>query len=361
MPTGLLVLEDGTIIKAQHTGIRKNVFGEIVFNTSMTGYEEIFTDPSYAGQILIMTYPLIGHYGFRKKDFESEHTQIRGLVLKEPFFSVGRGQRFEKFLVRSRLSCLYGLDTRSLTLRIRKHGTMKAMIIANKTNIHPELFLKNLKNRVHPDTQNLVKTVSCTKKKIHKHGSKRIVLIDCGVKKSILLRLKAYATIIQVPYDTCFRDIARLRPQGIVISNGPGNPAHRALISTTAKTIEKAIDHYPLFGICLGHQILGLVLGFKTYKMKFGHRGSNHAVKELSTGKIYITSQNHGYALTATRNSSAFISWVNVNDNTVEGIKHPVIPVSSVQFHPEAAPGPHDTWFLFKNFIEQIECPNVKT
>ncbi|MGB3341525.1 MAG: glutamine-hydrolyzing carbamoyl-phosphate synthase small subunit [bacterium] len=361
MPHALLVLEDGTIIKAQHTGARKDVFGEIVFNTSMTGYEEAFTDPSYAGQILLMTYPLIGNYGLRKKSFESDRVQIRALIVKAPFFSSYRGMHLDKFLTQSKIPCLYDIDTRALTLKIREYGTMKALVVASSTKVDLQMLLRKLNKTPHPDTENLVGSVSCTKKITHFNGSKRIIMIDCGVKKSILYHLKKYATVYQVPYDTSFQNIEKLKPHGIVISNGPGNPAHQSLLSTTAKSVEKLINKYPLLGICLGHQILGLVLGFKTYKLKFGHRGSNHAVKHLRTKKIYITSQNHGYALCADKNLDAEITWVNVNDGTVEGIRHRERPVFSVQFHPEAAPGPHDTWFLFKEFMELTSCPNART
>ena len=328
MPHALLVLEDGTIIKAQHTGARKDVFGEIVFNTSMTGYEEAFTDPSYAGQILLMTYPLIGNYGLRQKNFESDKTQIRGLILKEPFFSAYRGWHLDKFLVRARIPCLYNIDTRSLTLKIREYGTMKAMVIARSKDIDKRGLLKKLNQTPHPDTENLVGSVSCNKKKIYSTRKKKIVLIDCGVKKSILYHMQRYATVIQVPYDTSFQTIDKIKPHGIIISNGPGDPAHHSLLSTTVKTVEKLIKKYPVFGICLGHQILGIVLGYRTYKLKFGHRGSNHAVKYLSNQRIFITSQNHGYALREDKNLDAEITWINVNDKTVEGIKHRTLPVS---------------------------------
>lgn len=360
MSTAFLILEDGTLIKAKHVGVEKDVFGEIVFNTSMTGYEEAFTDPSYSGQILLMTYPLIGNYGIRKKNFESSKVQIRGLILKEPDFSAYRGMHLDKFLDLSAVSCLYNIDTRTLTLKIRKHGTMKAMIVARPSRIDYKALLQKIKQMPHPDTENLVSHVSCTRKIMHGRGPGRFVLIDCGVKKSILKHLIKYGTVIQVPFDTDIKTIDKLKPDGIVVSNGPGNPAHEAIMSTTAKTVEKLIDKYPIFGICLGHQILGLVLGFKTYKLKFGHRGSNHAVKHFRSQKIHITSQNHGYALRAKKNLDAEVTWVNVNDGTIEGIRHRNRPVFSVQFHPEAAPGPRDTGFLFREFSELAICQNAK-
>lgn len=360
MSTAFLVLEDGTLIKAKHTGAKKDVFGEIVFNTSMTGYEEAFTDPSYAGQILLMTYPLVGNYGIRKKNFESNKVQIRGLILKEPCFFAYRGMHLDKFLDLSKVSCLYNIDTRALTLKIRKHGTMKAMIVAHPSKMDYHALLRRIKQTPYPDAENLVAHVSCTKKIIHGKGPGRLVLIDCGVKRSILRHLIKHGTVIQVPFDTDIKTIDRLKPDGIVVSNGPGNPAHQAILSTTAKTVEKLIDKYPVMGICLGHQILGLVLGFRTYKLKFGHRGSNHAVKHVCSQKIYITSQNHGYALQAQKNLDAEVTWVNVNDGTIEGIRHRNRPVFSVQFHPEAAPGPRDTEFLFREFSELAICQSAK-
>ena len=356
MSTALLILEDGTVIKGKSAGAQKNIFGEIVFNTSMTGYEEAFTDPSYAGQILLMTYPLIGNYGIHKRHFESTKVQIRGLVLKEPYFFSYRGTRLEKFLEQSKIPCIYNLDTRTLTLKIRKYGTMKTLLILNPSKtVNTRTMVKKIRDTAHPDTENLVGTVSCKKIIMHRNTrKKRIVLIDCGVKLSIIKALKQYATIIQVPYDTNFKTIENYNPDGIVVSNGPGNPEHPKIVSSTIRTIENLIGRYPIFGICLGHQILGIALGFRTYKLKFGHRGSNHAVKNVFTNKIYITSQNHGYAIKQKKDRNIEIEWFNVNDGTVEGIRHKKLAVSSVQFHPEASPGPNDTLFLFNDFMGSI-------
>jgi carbamoyl-phosphate synthase small subunit len=356
MSNAILILEDGTYVEGKYAGVKKDVFGEIVFNTSMTGYEETFTDPSYAGQILLMTYPLIGNYGVRKTNFESKKVQIRGLVLKEPYFFSYRAVRLEKFLKQTKIPCIYGIDTRALTLKIRKYGTMKAMLmVKSPKKITPEKVIKNIIQKPHPDTDNLVSRVSCKKIIAHKNKhSKRIVLIDCGVKLSILKNLKKYASVIQVPYDTNARAIEKFKPHGIVLSNGPGNPEHAKLIATTITTVKRLIGKYPLLGICLGHQLLGIALGFKTYKMKFGHRGSNHAVKNLFSNKIFITSQNHGYALKGRHNKNVEVEWINVNDGTIEGFRHKKLLIWSVQFHPEAAPGPYDTSFLFKKFVESI-------
>jgi len=352
MQDTILVLEDGTVFKGRGFFVEGEVFGEVVFNTSMTGYEEAFTDPSYAGQILVMTYPLIGNYGFHKRHYESDRTQIRGLLVKEPYFFSTRGSRFDRYLKETGLPCLAGIDTRALTLKIRDHGTMKGMLAPATTPAKIEQIVEKIKKTPHPDTGNLVASVSCDKMIVHSNGNaKKVVLIDCGVKKSILRNLQRYATVVQVPYNTGFETIQEQKPDGIVISNGPGNPEHPEIVATTVNTTKQLIGKYAILGICLGHQILSLALGFKTYKMKFGHRGSNHGVKSLLSDRLFITSQNHGYAIEEKNVPEVEISWMNVNDNTIEGIRHRRLPVSSVQFHPEAGPGPYDTTFLFRDFI----------
>jgi carbamoyl-phosphate synthase small subunit len=352
MQDKILVLEDGTVFKGRGFFIDDEVFGEVVFNTSMTGYEEAFTDPSYAGQILVMTYPLIGNYGFHNRHRESDRTQIRGLILKEPYFFATRGRRFGRYLEETRLPCLYGVDTRALTLKIRDHGTMKGMLLSNAQQKDIGQSVNRIQQIPHPDTENLVARVSSKKVIFHKRRrGKRVVLIDCGVKKSIINNLLRYATVVQVPYDADEKTIDGFQPDAVVISNGPGNPEHPEILGTTVKTIGNILEKYPIMGICFGNQVLGIALGFRTYKMKFGHRGGNHGVKDLLTNKIYITAQNHGYALGETNVPEAEISWLNVNDHTIEGVRHRKLPVFSVQFHPEAGPGPHDTIFIFRDFL----------
>jgi carbamoyl-phosphate synthase small subunit len=350
-----LVLEDGSVFKGRCQETHQTIFGEIVFNTSMTGYTEIFTDPSYAGQILLMTYPLIGNYGVYQDHYESKRVQIRGLIAKEPYFYAHRGTQLHRFLRQASIPCLYHIDTRALTLRIRQQGTMKAMLVCGAlTKQRTHALIERIQHMPHPDTENLVAMVSC--KRVIDHHSrkrKRIVLIDCGVKKSILKYLKSKAHVVQVPYDTPGKKIAGLEPHGIVISNGPGNPAHPRLMETTIKTLRSLLSKYPMFGICLGHQLLGIALGMETYKMRFGHRGSNHGVRNLDTNRVYITSQNHGYALRRRRAKNIHFNWINTNDGTVEGFRHNVYPIISVQFHPEAAPGPQDTRFLFSDFLDR--------
>jgi carbamoyl-phosphate synthase small subunit len=352
MHNAILALEDGTVFDGRGFFVDGQVFGEVVFNTSMTGYEEAFTDPSYAGQILVMTYPLIGNYGFHKKHHESDRTQIRGLILKEPYFFSTRGKRFGRFLHETGLSCLYGVDTRALTLKIRKFGTMKGTFMARSECKDVDRLVKQIQRTPHPDTRNLVASVSCKEVIVHRSRSeKKVVLIDCGVKKSIIKNLQHFATVVQVPYNTDREKIDEYRPDGIVISNGPGNPEHPEVLASTVNTVKGVLGKYPVLGICLGNQILGIALGFKTYKMKFGHRGSNHGVKDLASNRVYITSQNHGYAIKEQDIPDVEVSWVNVNDDTIEGIRHKKLPVYSVQFHPEAGPGPYDTTFLFRDFL----------
>jgi carbamoyl-phosphate synthase small subunit len=348
----ILVLEDGTVFKGGGFFVGGEVFGEVVFNTSMTGYEEAFTDPSYAGQILVMTYPLIGNYGFHKRNRESEKAQIRGLVVKEPYFFSSRGTRMARFLKAECLPCLYGIDTRALTLKIRDHGTMKGMLTVNTQHVDIPKLASRIRQIPHPDRENLVASVSCRNVMIHRNRCrKKVVLIDCGVKKSIINNLLRYATVIQVPYDVDTTTIDEFHPDAVVISNGPGDPAHPAVMNTTVRTIENILEKYPTLGICLGNQLLSIALGFKTYKMKFGHRGSNHGVKDLASNKVYITSQNHGYAIKEENIPEVRIAWMNVNDHTIEGIRHKRLRVSAVQFHPEAGPGPYDTTFIFRDFL----------
>jgi carbamoyl-phosphate synthase small subunit len=354
MTRAVILLEDGTTYPGFAQNVIKSVFGEVVFNTAMSGYQESFTDPSYAGQILVMTYPLIGNYGFHQNISESDRTQIRGLIIKEPAFFSTRGSRIAHYLADAGIPMLWGVDTRALTLKLRDHGTMKGMILVTDRTAGLNKPLARIRRTPHPDRDNLVQGVSCAKVAYHVGRSrKRVVLIDCGVKKSIVANLRQFAQVIQVPWFTEFEVIQSFKPHGIMISNGPGNPEHPAVMMSTVKTIRKLVDKYPVFGICLGHQLLGLALGGKTFKLKFGHRGYNHAVKDLATSRIYITSQNHGYALDpAVRIPDIEYDWLNVNDGTVEGMTHRTRPVFSVQFHPEAAPGPHDTSFLFRRFLE---------
>ncbi len=363
MPNALLILEDGTLIKGKTTSkFRSETYGEVVFNTSMTGYVEAFSDPSYAGQILIMTYPMIGNYGVRSTNYESTKIQIRGLVVKEICPQSYRNEKLSSLLNVENIPMIYDVDTRALTLRIRDKGTLKGFLTTNPSS---RLSIKNkiadLKARGHPDRANLVACVS-TKKPLYllNRNKIKVVLMDFGVKSSIIKNITKWASVVVVPYDTEAKTIVKYKPHAILLSNGPGNPEHPALKNTSIRTIANLFGRYPIFGICLGHQLLSVALGLKTYKLKFGHRGSNHAVKNLITGKVYITSQNHGYAVSPEMKKGTDILWLNVNDDTVEGIRNIKLGIYSVQFHPEAAPGPNDTTFLFKEFIHLMKCQKEK-
>lgn len=353
MTRAYLLLEDGSVFSGFTPGGQSPVFGEVVFNTGMSGYEESFTDPSYTGQILVMTYPLIGNYGFHPPRAESGQIQIRGLAVREPAFFSTRGQPLLSWATRRGLPVIWGIDTRRLTLILRYQGTMRGLIMSQAGAEEIRRELKRLRRRPFPDQDNLVALVSC--RQVIRHpgrGRKRLVLIDCGVKKTMINLLKEHGQVIQVPWNTRPAEITAFKPHGIVVSNGPGNPGHPGL-GITIRTLRRLIDRYPVFGICLGHQLLGLALGGRTYKLKFGHRGANHAVKHLKTGKCFITAQNHGYALDPHRCPDGMeFDWININDATVEGMSHPARPLFSVQFHPEAAPGPYDTAFLFQRFAE---------
>ena len=354
MTRAVLLLEDGTAFHGSTTGFKQQVFGEVVFATAMSGYQESFTDPSYAGQILVMTYPLIGNYGFHPSLAESGRIQIRGLVIREPAFFSSRGSRITRYLADNGLPMVWGVDTRALTLKIRDRGTMKGLLIPGEGPAETKKLAARIRRLPHPDQENLVAQVSTPKIiRYRGRGGKRIVLIDCGAKKSIIRKLTEFSQVIQVPWNTGYDVIRSFRPNGIMISNGPGNPEHSQVMAHTVPTIRKLAQKYPVFGICLGHQLLGLALGGRTFKLKFGHRGYNHAVQERPTGKIYITSQNHGYALDPdVKIPDIDYDWFNVNDGTVEGMAHRKRPVFSVQFHPEAAPGPLDTAYLFQRFLE---------
>jgi len=353
---GSLVLEDGTIVQGEAFGEPRTAYGELVFNTNMTGYCEALTDPSYRGQILMMTYPLIGNYGVDPETFESHAIQPRAFVVREacPTPSHSRSQYgVEDLLRRHRIPGLQGVDTRRLTTKTRAHGTMRAAVAVEGDD--PETVLKEVKRMPFPDKKNLVGEVSTTKEVFYNRpGDARFVVLDCGVKMNIIRQLGQFGDVIQVPFDMHSDEILAHQPNGVVISNGPGDPAHPDLLRTAVRTAAELTGLVPMLGICLGHQILGLALGGKTFKLKFGHRGGNQPVKDLETGRVHITSQNHGFALDAKslEGKDVVVSHVNLNDGTVEGFRHKDLPIVSVQYHPEAAPGPHDNQYLFAAFAK---------
>lgn len=354
---GFLVLEDGTILEGVSFGSKRTSYGEIVFNTNMTGYCEALTDPSYRGQILMMTYPLIGNYGVDPTTFESPRIQPSAFVVREncdtPSHRTSR-MSLHEFLLRNDIPGIAGVDTRMLTIKIREHGTLKAAVCTAPRN--PKDVLDHVVEMDHPTKSNLVAEVSC--RRTHRYGNpngKRVVVLDCGVKRSIITNLAVGAEVVRVPYGTSEGRIMELEPDGVLISNGPGDPAHPQMMDKTIRTIHRLSGELPMMGICLGHQLLALAFGAMTFKLKFGHRGGNHSVIETKGGRVRITSQNHGFAVSEGVPRDLRITERNLNDGTIEGFRHKRLPVFSVQYHPEASPGPHDSLGLFKRFTQMME------
>ncbi|MHB1418818.1 MAG: glutamine-hydrolyzing carbamoyl-phosphate synthase small subunit [Bacillota bacterium] len=352
----VLVLEDGTVFQGQAFGYPGKTSGEVVFNTGMTGYQEVLTDPSYTGQIVTMTYPLIGNYGINEEDEESRGPKVRGLVVRE-FCSYPSNWRstetLEDYLKRYRIPGIFGIDTRALTRKIRSHGTMRGVISSREEDVHnPEqLILEAASLTV--NGPELVRAVT-TPEAYHIPGEGlRVAVLDFGIKQNILRVLRGIGCDLTVfPSRATVSEVLAVDPDGIFLSNGPGDPKD---VPEAIETIKALVGKKPIFGICLGHQILGLAMGADTYKLKFGHRGSNHPVKDLASQRVYITSQNHGYAIKAeTLPESLAVTHVNLNDGTVEGMTHRELPIYSVQYHPEAAPGPEDSRYLFDRFMENM-------
>jgi carbamoyl-phosphate synthase small subunit len=346
---GYLILETGEIFEGIMIGSQNDSLGEVVFNTSMTGYQEMMTDPSYAGQILAFCYPLIGNYGINLFDNESNSCYLAGVVMGEvcenPSHYLSKNGLSEQ-LDQAGITGLAGVDTRSLVQCIRKHGTIKGIISSQ---------LKYEKTTFEKDVNSFwVQHVSVKEAITYQNPGSHVVLIDYGYKKSILeALLHENCKVTVVPYHYSYEQVCALKPDGIVFSNGPGDPME--LIEYFSE-IKKISMSFPTLGICLGHQLVALSFGAKTEKLTFGHRGGNHAVKELLTGKVHMTSQNHSYVVCdSSINSSQFIvTYRNVNDRTIEGLQHKTYNIQSVQFHPEAHPGPSDTAYIFSSFIEQL-------
>jgi len=352
---GYLVLEDGTVFEGEAFGAEHEVLGEVVFATGMTGYQESLTDPSYCGQILVASYPMIGNYGVNSRDSQSEKVQVWGYAVKErcDHPSHRHSERtVDQLLKEHDVPGIAGIDTRSLIRRLRIHGTMRGGISTDK----PKALLERVRSLKPPEESNLVARVSTKQMVRYDEGrEKTVALFDCGLKSEIVCELRKRFNVVQMPFDTTEEVVRGLQPDGIFISNGPGDPAHPDILSTTVSTLRGLKDDYPMMGICLGHQLLSLMFGAKTYKLKFGHRGINQPVR--MDGKVYITSQNHGFAVDAESAEAAGleVSVVNLNDQTVEGMRHSELPVFSVQFHPEAHSGPQDTGFLFDRFASMLE------
>ena len=368
----ILALEDGTIFHGQAAGAEGEARGEVVFNTSMTGYQEVLTDPSYAGQIVTMTCPEIGNYGVTQDDVESRAPQVAGFIIRDesPIASNWRAEMtLRDYLVANRIVAISDIDTRALTRLLRSGGVMRG-VIATGNALDPKALVDRALAIPLMEGSDLVSDVTSPTAfdwpaedpdefgvAPEKRAKRRlkIAAYDFGMKWNILRRLSAHGCDVRVyPATTPASELLATGPDGVFLSNGPGDPAPLAYAIDNAKELVAA--NVPVFGICLGHQILGLALGGNTFKLKFGHRGANHPVKKLATGKVEITSQNHGFAVDpASLPADVEVTHLNLYDGTVEGLRHKTRPVFCVQYHPEASPGPHDADYLFDDFLELIE------
>ncbi len=391
MKKALLALADGTIFEGISFGAEGETVGEVVFNTSMTGYQEVLSDPSYKGQIVVMTYPLIGNYGINLEDIESKAPAVEGFIVKEvsPYPSNWRSTRdLNSYLKEHGVVGIQGIDTRALTRHLRDHGAMEGVI--STKDLTPESLTAKARTSPGLIGRDLVKEVTCAApytwnqgvwrlgegyqeegqgSRVQGEGEKpqldlftgpstlsprpySVVAYDCGIKWNILRKLvDAGCEVTVVQADTSASHVLGLAPDGIFLSNGPGDPEG---VPYLIENVRKLIGTKPIFGICLGHQILGLAFGGRTYKLKFGHHGGNQPVKDLTTGKVEITTQNHGFAvdIASIPDKEVELTHVNLNDQTVEGMRHTRLPIFSVQYHPEASPGPHDASYLFQRFVD---------
>ena len=358
-----LIFEDGKVFKGRLFTTSENSSGEVVFNTSMSGYQEILTDPSYCGQMVLMTYPLIGNTGINLEDVESRGLFLSALLMKEyiDFPSNYRSTKSLKdYLDENGISGAEGFDTRAITRYLRDEGAKKALLTTSTDSV--ENLVETVKGLPSMAGQNLAQQVS-SEASYHYPAITdikfKVAVIDCGVKTNILRQLVFHGCDCTVfPYDVDSSIILEGGFDGLFLSNGPGDPS---VVTKTIQTIQDILGKLPIFGICLGHQLLALALGGKTYKLEFGHHGANHPVQQLSTTKVEITSQNHGFCVDINSFSDDVeVTHINLNDNTVEGFRHKTLPAFSVQYHPESAPGPHDSQYLFEEFSELMETTNVK-
>lgn len=355
----ILVLADGTVYEGYSFGAQTDTYGEVVFNTSMTGYQEMLTDPSYAGQIVVPTFPLIGNYGINEQDSESKRIQVRGFAVREdcvePSHYLSKGT-IHDYLNDSCIPGIRGLDTRAITRKLRSSGVMMGMITTDKT---PEEALNALQQTPDYGSTDFVLDVSTDKPyewpgEANKPAQFKVVVLDCGLKYNILrLLTRSGCKVTVVPCTTPAEIILKMDPDGILLSPGPGDPE---LLDYIVGNVKKLVEKKPIMGICLGTQLIARAFGGKTFKLKFGHRGGNHPVKEFATGRVHITAQNHGYAVDADSLKDGLeVSHINLNDGTVEGLRHKELPVFAIQYHSEASPGPMDNTYLFDNFINMLK------
>ena len=351
-----LVLQDGTVYRGESFGAENAASGEVVFNTSMTGYQEMLTDPSYAGQIVVPTYPLIGNYGVNERDMESARIQVAGFVVREQWAHPSHydsSLTLHEFLASQGIAGISGIDTRAVTRRIRAQGVMMGAITATES---PEQALAKLRKAPQYGAVDYVRQVSTAKGYAWDGDGAdgpRIAVVDCGVKYNILRLLAQRGCQAQVlPATATSTEVLALKPAGVVFSPGPGDPVHNRATVETAKAL---IGKLPVLGICLGHQVVARALGAETYKLKFGHRGGNHPVQDIESGRVYITAQNHGYAVAEKGlPKSLVVTHCNLNDGTIEGLRHKEAPVLTIQYHSEASPGPRDNEYIFDQFVSMV-------
>ena len=374
-PSAWLVLENGTAFRGRAIGAEGETFGEAVFNTSMTGYQEVLTDPSYKGQVVCMTYPHIGNYGVNEEDVESRRSWVEGFVIRElsPLASNFRStEALDAYLKRHRIVAIDGIDTRAVTLMLRQQGSMRCGL--STTERDPQRLLARVRSAPDIVGVDLVQQVTCeaaygwppasdskfqvssfeeTQNPKPETRNFHVAVMDYGVKYNILRQLDALGCRVTVlPAMTSAAEVLAMKPDGVVLSNGPGDPA---ALPYAVQTIQGLMGQVPLLGICLGHQLLGLAYGGGTFKLTFGHHGGNHPVQDLGTGKVEITTQNHNFAVRSESLPHAVqVTHQNLNDGTVEGMQHTTLPILSLQYHPEAAPGPHDAQYFFQRFLDVL-------
>ena len=340
--SGFLVLEDGSVFRGRSVGALGVAFGEAVFTTAMTGYQEVVTDPSYAEQLVAFTAPMVGNYGVSAQRSESQRAHARGVLMRR-----AGGEEWTRWLASRNVVALEEIDTRTLVLRLRERGAMRAAAVGGSAS--PEEVLAQVRAQAAMEGRALVAGVSTREPYRVGRGALQVAVLDYGCKRSLLARLEACGVQATVwPHDAAADTILRSGAAGVVLSNGPGDPA---ALPEEVEVVRDLLGRLPLLGICLGHQLLGLAAGFRTYKLPFGHRGANHPVLELATGRVLVTSQNHGFALAG---AGPTVAHVSLYDGTIEGLALPDESARSVQFHPEAGPGPHDAWPLIESWVEEL-------